>query len=207
MTHWAEDHLVSIGEASEILGVHIDTLREWDKKGLLKSVRTSGNHRRYKIGDVRDLLIEKFKREASERNHYRRHKCHQYVIDKMNFMPHVFKIHKVVEDCLLVELAPSKSYWILKLLPQPMLDINDDHYDDEKDDKKFFDIYSEFERKQPHYALGRYEEEIEFEQVVELFDANHALWTVQDIPITNVCSKIIAMDWGLKLFGRAMIWV
>lgn len=53
--------LVSIGRASELLGVCVDTLREWDKAGRLVPVKTVGNHRRYRISD-----IEKFKGEAPE---------------------------------------------------------------------------------------------------------------------------------------------
>jgi len=39
--------LISIGEAAKRLGVSIDTLRRWDKKGILKSVRASGAGYRY----------------------------------------------------------------------------------------------------------------------------------------------------------------
>ena len=47
-----EQKLLSIGKAANILGVHIDTLREWDKEGKLKSIKTPGNHRRYRISDI-----------------------------------------------------------------------------------------------------------------------------------------------------------
>lgn len=36
-------------EACNKLGVHIDTLRNWDKKHLIATVRTEGGHRRYLI--------------------------------------------------------------------------------------------------------------------------------------------------------------
>lgn len=44
--------LVSIGKAADMLGVCIDTLREWDKAGTLKPVLTAGQHRRYRISDI-----------------------------------------------------------------------------------------------------------------------------------------------------------
>ena len=44
--------LLSIGKTAEVLGVHIDTLREWDKEGKLVPVKTPGNHRRYKMSDI-----------------------------------------------------------------------------------------------------------------------------------------------------------
>lgn len=34
------------------MGVHVDTLREWDKDGTLTPVKTPGNHRRYRIEDI-----------------------------------------------------------------------------------------------------------------------------------------------------------
>lgn len=39
--------LVKIGEASELIGVSIDTLRRWEKKGWLKTVKTPGGTRLY----------------------------------------------------------------------------------------------------------------------------------------------------------------
>lgn len=47
--------LISIGKAAEQLGVCIDTLREWDKAGTLKPVKTAGNHRRYRVEDVEKM--------------------------------------------------------------------------------------------------------------------------------------------------------
>jgi excisionase family DNA binding protein len=42
-----EKDLVSIGEAAEILGVHIDTLRRWDESGRLPAIRKSPGGSRY----------------------------------------------------------------------------------------------------------------------------------------------------------------
>src|SRR3989339_949320 len=47
------DKLLSIGEASKLLGVSIQTLRRWDDKGILKSFRASpGGNRFYKREDI-----------------------------------------------------------------------------------------------------------------------------------------------------------
>lgn len=54
-------NLVSIGKAANILGVHVDTLRQWDKEGKLVPVKTLGNHRRYKLEDVENLINYKDK--------------------------------------------------------------------------------------------------------------------------------------------------
>ncbi|MFA6917273.1 MAG: helix-turn-helix domain-containing protein [Candidatus Gracilibacteria bacterium] len=52
-----ETELITIREASKILGVSVDTLRRWDKAGKLVAVRAgNGAHRRYKRVDI-DLLM------------------------------------------------------------------------------------------------------------------------------------------------------
>ena len=50
-----KERLINIKNAAEILGVSKETLRNWDKSGKLISVRTYGNHRRYRLSDI--LLI------------------------------------------------------------------------------------------------------------------------------------------------------
>lgn len=39
--------MISTKQAAKIAGVNIDTIRRWNFKGLIESVRTKGNHRRY----------------------------------------------------------------------------------------------------------------------------------------------------------------
>ena len=56
--------LISIGKAAEILGVHIDTLREWDNEKKLVPVKTLGNHRRYKLEDIEALCGDKPKTKS-----------------------------------------------------------------------------------------------------------------------------------------------
>lgn len=48
--------MLSIKKVGELLGVCENTLREWDKVGKLKSIRTPGNHRRWFLKDVEKLL-------------------------------------------------------------------------------------------------------------------------------------------------------
>lgn len=55
--------LISIGEAAKKIGVSIDTLRRWDKNGLLHSIRgTEKGHRYYRTEDlelfVKDLFMK-----------------------------------------------------------------------------------------------------------------------------------------------------
>lgn len=44
--------MLSITEASELLGVTPKTLREWEKEGKISSIRTEGGHRRYEVKDL-----------------------------------------------------------------------------------------------------------------------------------------------------------
>ena len=44
---------VSVGEASEMLGVSAQTVRNWIQAGVLKASRTFGNHRRVCVRSIR----------------------------------------------------------------------------------------------------------------------------------------------------------
>lgn len=66
------DEFISIGKVSQLLGVHPDTIRLWEKSGKITSIRTKGNHRRYRASDVRQMQqakdkIEKWKSLLSNR--------------------------------------------------------------------------------------------------------------------------------------------
>ena len=48
---------ISIGKAAKIIGVCVSTLRLWEKKGKIKSLRNPfSNHRIYKIEDLKAIL-------------------------------------------------------------------------------------------------------------------------------------------------------
>ena len=47
---------LSLQEASDMLGVHPSTLRQWADSGKIPTVRTPGGHRRFAESDVRALL-------------------------------------------------------------------------------------------------------------------------------------------------------
>jgi putative resolvase len=50
------DRLIQISQAAEILGLAQATLRKWDESGKLKSVKTEGGHRRYRLSDVNAFM-------------------------------------------------------------------------------------------------------------------------------------------------------
>jgi predicted site-specific integrase-resolvase len=47
---------LSIGKTAFLLGVSVVTLRRWNKLGKLTSFRTFGNHRRFNINDILDII-------------------------------------------------------------------------------------------------------------------------------------------------------
>lgn len=49
--------LVKVSEAAKILNVHPQTLRQWDKKGILKAVRFGQRgDRRYRMEDLQRMI-------------------------------------------------------------------------------------------------------------------------------------------------------
>lgn len=46
---------IRIGEAGRILGVHPQTVRDYESRGLIESKRTVGGERRFRRGDVEHL--------------------------------------------------------------------------------------------------------------------------------------------------------
>jgi molybdopterin-binding protein len=58
--------MLRIGEASELLGVGVDTLRRWEADGRLTTVRTEGGQRLVGLAEVSRLLAER-RRAATDR--------------------------------------------------------------------------------------------------------------------------------------------
>lgn len=50
-----DDAVYVISVAAELAGVHPQTLRVYERKGLLRPTRTTGNTRRYSVGDIERL--------------------------------------------------------------------------------------------------------------------------------------------------------
>lgn len=50
--------LLTIRQAAEVLNVHVETLRRWDKAGKLKAIRVNERgDRRYKPEDLEKMMI------------------------------------------------------------------------------------------------------------------------------------------------------
>lgn len=50
---------VRIGEAAEMLGVSVETLRRWERDGRIGARRTAGGQRVVRLEDVRQLLADR----------------------------------------------------------------------------------------------------------------------------------------------------
>src|SRR5581483_7554476 len=51
--------VVTIGQAASILGVSIDTIRRWDKQGILKSSRPDGKNRYFSVEELEKIKFSK----------------------------------------------------------------------------------------------------------------------------------------------------
>jgi len=51
-------NFVSIGKAAKMMGVSLETLRNWDRNGKFKPARTVGKHRRYSMKQIKKLFGE-----------------------------------------------------------------------------------------------------------------------------------------------------
>lgn len=50
---------VSAGEAARLLGVSIDTIRNWDRDGKIETSRTLGNQRRVPLREITRIQSER----------------------------------------------------------------------------------------------------------------------------------------------------
>lgn len=54
-TQFEESERLTVAASARIVGIHPQTLRDWEKAGLIESTRTPGGHRRYLREDVEAL--------------------------------------------------------------------------------------------------------------------------------------------------------
>lgn len=56
--------LISVKKASELLNVHPDTLRRWEKLGFINASRSKGNHRRYDKDQIEAMIVKPMSTDA-----------------------------------------------------------------------------------------------------------------------------------------------
>jgi len=54
-----ESDLLTIGDAARQLGVSTDTIRRWDRKGLITTTRTPGGQRRIPGAEIARILTRR----------------------------------------------------------------------------------------------------------------------------------------------------
>lgn len=64
MEDFTKASLLNIGSASKYLGVSIDTIRRWVKRGKLSTYRSQGGHRYFKTEDLDLVAGQRYKREG-----------------------------------------------------------------------------------------------------------------------------------------------
>lgn len=78
-------NLLSIGDASEYLGVSIDTLRRWEKKGRIAPLRSPGGHRYFSEQDLDNLFGKKYTRDSKPKP--RIEKTEKAEVEKLEVSP------------------------------------------------------------------------------------------------------------------------
>lgn len=63
----SDETLLSISEASKLMLVCENTLRDWDIEGKFKAQRTDGGHRRYSLEQIRDFTSKKENKELLQK--------------------------------------------------------------------------------------------------------------------------------------------
>ena len=74
----ADDQVVRVGQAAEMLGVTVETLRRWEADGRLTLGRTAGGQRIVPLSQVTRLLAER-RRTGSDRTTVARSARNQFV--------------------------------------------------------------------------------------------------------------------------------
>lgn len=59
-----DNSILTPSEVAELFAVNAKTVTRWARQGKLKSIKTLGGHRRYRVVDIREA-IEKANVEAS----------------------------------------------------------------------------------------------------------------------------------------------
>jgi molybdopterin-binding protein len=54
-----EDPTIRVGQAAEMVGVTVETMRRWESEGRLRTVRSSGGQRQVPLSEVTRLLAER----------------------------------------------------------------------------------------------------------------------------------------------------
>lgn len=141
--------LLSIGGAAEFLGISIDTLRRWEKKGKVVAFRSPGGHRYFEKEKLKNLFNQKYTRDeprmtvkppAEERK----------IVPEVPPTPVTQETQKVVENketsTTVVEEVPVPTQPIAETQPSPS---QDSHEQDTQKLKRREELLSEILKDSP----------------------------------------------------------
>ena len=121
-TDLGQEEIVSISEASHILGVNEATLRQWTDEGKLKAFITPGGHRRYSRADLKKfttssrktLGIKDLAVEIEDTSILHREIARKFLDDNPNFLQPGLGFHKH-----LAELGRGLLDLVVKYVGEP----------------------------------------------------------------------------------------
>jgi len=114
--------LLSVGQASEYLGISVDTLRRWEKKEKVEAYRSPGNHRYFKKQDLDKLFGRKYERAAETKPRITKEKT-------LSKQPEVVTEQEQVIEQKLTEFILDRPIREVKIPPAvPIRIIKEEHF-------------------------------------------------------------------------------
>lgn len=112
--------LLTVGQAARLLGIHIDTLRRWDKEGVLKAVRLENSGwRRYRKSEIMTFLDSSAANSASLTN-----LSQIEILNQMAELLHMIWSHR--DSCVMVEAVARKATQLIGANRGSVVTIADD---------------------------------------------------------------------------------
>jgi DNA-binding transcriptional MerR regulator len=115
------DRLLSIGKSSEYLGVSIDTLRRWEKRGRITPLRSPGGHRYYSKDELDSLFGKRYTRDE-ETQRRTNEELGKVDVTPESVNPPPSEVEKPQEETTLTDLTQNLSnllHPITEELPSP----------------------------------------------------------------------------------------
>ena len=89
---------VSVKTASNLLGIHPQTLRSWERKGIIKSIRTEANQRKFNISDINQLLNTEDNRINFIYARVSSTKQKEDLLRQIEFMKEIYPNYEIIQD-------------------------------------------------------------------------------------------------------------
>jgi DNA-binding transcriptional MerR regulator len=125
-----KERLIPIGDSSDFLNVSVDTIRRWDKAGILHSIRPDGKNRYFSIDELEKVkyaqplsIIEAAQRLKVSPSTLRRHEKKGLIKPDRNKNGERIYSKKCIEDYINIKLASVESQpKITEIITETMAD-------------------------------------------------------------------------------------